>query len=197
MTIDNLLPDPLKQIEKTWREVAATEFENGQMMTLATATSAAQPSIRQVLFKQIGTEGIHCFTNYLSRKGREMADNPQVAGLIYWPTIDIQIRLHGRVEKLLATESDQYFASRPHASQIGAWASKQSHLLAGREELEAAVEKYEKMFSGKAVPRPPHWGGFVLKPQEVQILSRQTFRLHDSFRYFKKEDNWHLERLFP
>lgn len=166
-------------------------------MSLATATAAGQPSVRIVLFKKITDEGLHFYTNYLSRKAREMAENPGAAAMIFWPSIDLQVRVNGSVEKLSAAESDAYFATRARASQIGAWASRQSEVLQSRQALEDAVKKYEETFAGKEVPRPPHWGGYILKPREVQMMHRHPHRLHESFRYSSRDGRWVLERLNP
>lgn len=166
-------------------------------MTLATADPSGRPSARVVLLKGVDERGFVFFTNYGSRKARELQDNPQAALCFYWRDFDEQVRVEGRVELLPEEESDAYFASRERASQIGAWASRQSEPMASRTQLLARYAAIEARFAGRPVPRPPFWGGFLLVPQRIEFWFNQIHRLHDRIVYTRQGDGWQSERLFP
>jgi pyridoxamine 5'-phosphate oxidase len=167
-------------------------------MTLATVGPNGQPSARMVLLKGVDARGFIFFTNYQSRKGLELAANPQAALVFYWPHLERQVCLTGRVAQLPAAESDAYFQCRPRGSRIGAWASDQSRVVGDRAALERQWAECEKQYPGSEVPRPPHWGGYVLTPVSLEFWQGRPNRLHDRFRYTREEDqSWTIERLSP
>ena len=166
-------------------------------MTLATAAKDGQPSARVVLLKSFDDSGFVFYTNYLSGKGKELAENPRACLLFYWSTLWRQVRIEGDVEKISAAESEEYFQSRPLGSKLGAWASNQSEVIDRRETLEARFAELQKRF-GEDVPRPEHWGGYRLKPNSIEFWQGRENRLHDRLRYRLKEDgSWVIERLGP
>jgi pyridoxamine 5'-phosphate oxidase len=167
-------------------------------MTLATVDKAGRPSARVVLLKGVDERGFIFFTNYDSRKGQELAENPQAALAIYWPELERQVCVAGTVTKVSAAESEAYFRSRPKGSRIGAWASKQSMPVADRAALEKLWAEIEAEYPGTEVPKPPNWGGYVLTPNRIEFWQGRPNRLHDRFRYALKADgNWEIERLAP
>jgi pyridoxamine 5'-phosphate oxidase len=167
-------------------------------MTLATADKQGRPSARIVLLKGVDQRGFVFFTNYESRKGRELTENPEAALVFYWPSLERQVCVAGRVSRLPVEESDVYFRSRPRGSRIGAWASKQSAVVPNRELLERQWKEIEARYPGEEVPRPPHWGGFVLAPARLEFWQGRPNRLHDRFCYERKEGGeWVIERLSP
>ena len=168
-------------------------------MTLATLGKNARPSARTVLLKAFDARGFVFYTNFDSHKGRQLASNPQAALLFLWKNLDnqIQVRIEGTVEPVSAEEADSYFASRPRASQIGAWASEQSATLASREVFEAQIDLYEKKFEGIEVPRPPHWSGFRVVPEMFEFWYGAEFRLHERQCYERVNGDWNKRTLFP
>jgi pyridoxamine 5'-phosphate oxidase len=166
-------------------------------VALATTTRAGCPSVRMVLLKAIDERGLVFFTNYDSRKGHELHQNPQAAMCFYWPRIEVQVRAEGAVEKLSAMDSDAYFNSRARLSQIGAWASQQSTPLPSREILLQRVAEMESRFDGQPIPRPPSWGGFLLVPQRMEFWQGNPGRLHDRLVYEQTDGAWQTSRLFP
>src|SRR5687768_11271717 len=166
-------------------------------VALATVDGFGRPSARLVLLRGADERGFVFHTNYRSRKGRELDVNPHAALCIYWPTLDEQIRIEGRVEKLPEAESDEYFLSRPRGSQLGAWASDQSAPLSSREALEARYRETERRFESTAVHRPPFWGGFRLIPSVIEFWYGRPDRLHDRLVYTREAAGWRIERLYP
>jgi pyridoxamine 5'-phosphate oxidase len=166
-------------------------------MALATAGRDGRPSVRMVLLRGVDHRGFAFFTNYDSRKGRELADNPRAALCFHWVTLDEQIRVEGRVERLGDQESDEYFNSRPRGSQLGAWASDQSAVLATREALEERYRETERRFDGQPVARPPFWGGFRLVPDRIEFWYGRPDRLHDRVLYTLDGAAWRISRLYP
>ncbi|HBG30399.1 pyridoxamine 5'-phosphate oxidase [Candidatus Macondimonas diazotrophica] len=167
-------------------------------MALATVGMDGRPSIRIVLLKQFDEDGFVFHTHYGSRKGEELAHNPSAALLFYWPALLRQVRIEGSVECIDPVESDAYFRSRPRGSQIGAWASPQSHVLKGREDLESRIARFTHEFANKDIPRPPNWGGYRLFPLRFEFWQAQADRLHDRLLYQRRTDQtWSLERLAP
>lgn len=167
-------------------------------MTLATADRQGRPSVRVVLLKGLDERGFIFYTNYNSRKGRELEENPEAALVFYWRDQERQVCVAGQVSKVSASESEAYFRSRPRGSRIGAWASEQSAVLANREELEEKWNGFEKKFPGEDIPCPAHWGGYVLKPIRIEFWQGRPNRLHDRFRYSRRPDgSWQIERLSP
>jgi len=180
---------------------AAARAESQQIditpVALATADRLCRPSVRIVLLRGLDERGFVFHTNYDSRKGRELTDNPYGALCFYWPTLEEQIRVEGPVERLPDVESDAYFAGRPRGSQIGAWSSAQSDVLDSRQTLERRIRETEARFAGQPVPRPPFWGGFRLTPERVEFWYGRPDRLHDRVLYTRDGDAWRIERLYP
>jgi pyridoxamine 5'-phosphate oxidase len=191
-----LVDDPVAQFAAWW-ELAEREVPLPDAMTLATVDAEGAPDARMVLLKGFGADGFRFFTNYKSRKGEQLAGAPLAALILYWREVDRQVRIRGPVERLPETESDAYFATRPRASQLGAWASPQSRPLADRAELDARLKEVEERFGDGEVPRPPHWGGYVVRQDEVEFWQGQVGRLHDRFLYTRVDDGWRIERLGP
>lgn len=188
--------DPLQQFDQWLTEAIAAEIPEPNAMTLATVGSDLRPSTRIVLVKGYDARGIVWYTNYESRKGQELAGNPFAALQFHWVELERVVRIEGRVEKVDAAESDAYFASRPLDSRIGAWASPQSQVISGRNVLVANAAKYSAQFLLQP-PRPPHWGGYRLVPDEWQFWQGRRSRLHDRLRYSLDGENWIRERLAP
>jgi pyridoxamine 5'-phosphate oxidase len=180
---------------------AAARAESQQIditpVALATADRRGRPSVRIVLLRGLDERGFVFHTNYDSRKGRELAENPYGALCFHWPTLEEQIRVEGPVERLPDAESDAYFGGRPRGSQIGAWSSAQSRVLDSRETLEQRIKEAESRFAGQPVPRPPFWGGFRLKPERLEFWYGRQDRLHERVLYTREGDRWKVERLYP
>ena len=191
------LADPRLQFEHWLNQAIEAEIPEPNAMTLATVSSDLRPSTRVVLIKGVDARGIVWYTNYNSRKGQELAGNPFAALQFHWVELERVVRIEGQVEKVSADESDAYFNSRPLDSRIGAWASPQSEPISGREVLVAAAAKYGAQFLLNP-PRPPHWGGYRLVPEQWEFWQGRKSRLHDRLRYTPAADGaWHRERLAP
>ena len=189
--------DPLRQFDQWLKEAIASEIPEPNAMTLATVSSNLRPSTRVVLIKGYDERGITWFTNYASRKGQELAGNPFAALQFHWVELERVVRIEGIVEKVSEEECDSYFHSRPLDSRLGAWASPQSEVITGRGVLVANVAKYAAQFLLQP-PRPPHWGGYRLKPDNWQFWQGRKSRLHDRLRYTLEADgSWRRERLAP
>lgn len=190
--------DPIRLFEETLaRAVAAGPFD-ATAAALATVDAAGWPSVRIVLVKSVDQRGFVFHTNRESRKGRELAENPRAALCFHWPAIGEQVRVEGTVTVIPDAESDAYFSSRPRASQLGAWASRQSAELSGREALEAAVRDVERRYAAVAeVPRPPFWGGYVLAPERIEFWRSRESRLHDRVLYVRDGAVWRAHLLSP
>jgi pyridoxamine 5'-phosphate oxidase len=178
-------------------ERAANRLVDTAPVALATADATGMPSVRMVLLRGADERGFVFHTSYTSRKARELAENPRAAICIHWHSLEEQIRIEGRVERLSDAESDGYFLSRPRGSQLGAWASDQSAVLPSRETLEEQYRETERRFEGKPVPRPPFWGGFRLIPERIEFWFGRPDRLHDRLLYVRQGDGWTIERLYP
>jgi len=188
--------DPLRQFDKWLTEAIGAEVPEPNAMTVATVAGDLRPSTRVVLVKGYDERGIVWYTNYDSRKGQELAGNPYAALQFHWVELERVVRIEGRVEKTSAQESDEYFASRPLDSRIGAWASPQSQVIAGRSVLVANAAKFGAQFM-LSPPRPPHWGGYRLVPDQWQFWQGRKSRLHDRLRYTLANGAWLRERLAP
>jgi pyridoxamine 5'-phosphate oxidase len=193
------LPDDPIEAFSDWLAQAETESEMNypNALTLSTVTPEGVPDGRIVLLKGVDQRGFHFFSNYESEKGRALADRPRAALTFYWDGMGRQVRVRGRVERLSPEESDEYFRSRPRGSQLGAWASRQSRSVESREALMARYRALEEEYEGKEVPRPEHWGGYVLRPDEVELWQEAPFRMHDRLLYRRGDAGWTLTRLSP
>lgn len=194
---EEVLSYPIDQFTSWWNEALACKIEEVNAMTLATCSRDGFPSARIVLLKGYTNEGFIFFTNYLSRKGKDLETNSNAALLFFWKELERQVRIEGIVEKISETESDEYFFSRPVGSRIGAWASPQSKTIAGRHIIENKVEAYEKQYGDENIPRPPHWGGYIVKPVSIEFWQGRSNRLHDRILYTKAAADWKIERLAP
>ncbi len=194
---EDLLDDPVEQFRRWLADAEGAAIPLPNAMAVATADADGRPSVRHVLLRGIDRRGFTFFTNYESRKGRQLAENPH-AGLVFlWKRLDRQVNATGTTERIEPAESDAYFATRPREARLGAWASAQSSVLASREQLEERVAETERRFSGRDVERPPHWGGFVVRPETVEFWQGRRSRLHDRFRYTLLDGAWRIERLSP
>ena len=194
--------DPIREVQK-WLDLArAAGIKEPTAMTLATTAANGQPSARMVLLKAIDHRGFSFFTNYLSRKGRELTRNPRAALVLYWPALDRQIRIAGRVSKLSPAESDAYFNSRPAGSRFSAAVSPQSSIIESRGSLERQLARLKARYPGAAPPRPKHWGGYLVRPTEIEFWQQGENRLHHRLRYRRRGlrgdvGSWSVERLAP
>jgi pyridoxamine 5'-phosphate oxidase len=193
----DLAADPLVLFDRWYKFAKFAGIYWPNSTALATADREGRPSVRMILLKGYDQLGFIFYTNYESQKGRELAENPHASMVIYWNDLLRQVRLTGPVEKISDEESTAYFHSRPRGSQIGAWASNQDGVVADRDELMKKFDDYEKKFSGQTVPRPPYWGGYRLRPDAIEFWQGRTYRLHDRFRYIRKDGAWSWTRLSP
>jgi pyridoxamine 5'-phosphate oxidase len=188
--------DPITEFQNAIERAKAHQVDTAPVV-LATSDAAGRPSARLVLLRGVDARGFVFFTNYNSRKGRELSGNPHAALCFYWASLDEQIRIEGRVERVTAEESDAYFAGRPRGSQLGAWASDQSNVLPSRESLEEKYREIERRFEGRTVERPSFWGGFRLTPVRIEFWYGRPDRLHDRVVYVRDGSAWRIERLYP
>jgi pyridoxamine 5'-phosphate oxidase len=189
--------DPLEQFRRWFGEAEGAGIRAPNAMALATSTSDGGPSVRMVLLKDVDERGFAFFTGYVSRKSTELDANPRAALLFFWDPLGRQVRIEGSVERVSATESDAYFATRPHGAQLAAVASRQSAVLSAREDLDDRVAELEREHGKEAVPRPEHWGGYRVVPQTYEFWQHRDNRLHDRLRYRRDGDVWVVERLSP
>ena len=193
----DLDPDPVRQFARWFgqaREVAQPEVN---ACALATAGLNGRPTARTVLLKYFDADGFVFFTNMESRKAREIAENPSVAMLFFWQTLERQVSIRGRAERISATEAMRYFARRPRGSQLGAWVSEQSAVITSRSVLEMKLDELKRKFAAGEVPLPSFWGGYRVRPEEIEFWQGRASRLHDRFRYRLIDDAWVIERLAP
>lgn len=189
--------DPIRQFQQWWNEALLSNIEEPNAMTLATTNKHGRPSARIVLLKGLSNDGFVFFTNYESRKAGELKENPHAALLFFWKELERQVRIEGTITKTSEQESIEYFLSRPTLSKIGAWSSPQSRVIANRDDLEKTVSKYQQQFGDGEIPRPPHWGGYVVKPTVIEFWQGRRNRLHDRLQYTISNDKWIIERLAP
>jgi pyridoxamine 5'-phosphate oxidase len=192
-----LEPDPVAQFRHWYADTERAQLLEPNAMTLATADASSRPSARVVLLKRIDERGFVFFTDYRSRKARELASNPQAALTFLWKELERQVRIAGSVELVSREDSAAYFRGRPRGSRIGAWASEQSAVIPDRRVLEREVARMDAQFPDDDVPLPPHWGGYRVVPQEFEFWQGRENRLHDRFRYTRDGERWRIERLSP
>lgn len=197
LTRADLAEDPLEQFQRWFADAQETELPAPEAMALATAAADGAPSVRMVLLKGADESGFTFFTGYASRKAGELDANPRAALLFHWSPLGRQARIEGTVERVSAEESDTYFATRPRGAQLAASASRQSAVLANRDELDARVDELAGEYDGRDVPRPEHWGGYRLVPKAYEFWQHRDDRMHDRFRYERDGEGWSLERLSP
>jgi pyridoxamine 5'-phosphate oxidase len=194
---DNLDIDPYQLFDSWFAEAKISEINDADAMAIASVDSDGMPSVRMVLLKEVASEGFVFYTNYTSRKASELLETGKAAFVMHWKSLRRQVRVSGKVEQVPAAQSDAYFASRPRGSQIGAWASDQSKALDSRKTLEQAVADAETRYP-QDIPRPPHWGGFLIRPDEIEFWADGEYRLHDRFRYTRNAAGiWQAARLYP
>lgn len=198
LTETALARDPFRQFEKWFQEAEAAKIPEPNAMVLATATRDGRPSARTVLLKGLDGRGFVFYSNYESRKGRELDGNPRATLLFPWIALERQVIVEGGVAKVAREECEAYFHSRPRQSQLSAWVSSQSSVISGRAMLESSMQELEKKYAGQEVPLPPHWGGWRLTPETVEFWQGRRSRLHDRLRFRREKDGgWSVERLAP
>lgn len=191
-------PNPYTQFSIWWNQAIESNIDEVNAMTLATATTDGVPSARIVLLKSVEENGFVFFTNYHSRKGTELDQNPKACLVFFWKELERQVRISGTVKKLDAASSDEYFQSRPYGSRIAAWASPQSKVIASREVLEKNIQEAEKKYTEDNIVRPQNWGGYIVEPTIVEFWQGRHNRLHDRIQYTLLNSNsWKIERLAP
>jgi pyridoxamine 5'-phosphate oxidase len=194
----DLDPSPFKQFGRWFQQALSSELLDATAMTLATSSREGKPSARIMLLKDFDEKGFVFFTNYESRKGRELDENPYAAMVFFWAELERQVRIDGRVSRISREESEEYFHSRPIGSQLGAWASHQSKVIGASELLENRIKELESQHEGKTIPMPSYWGGFLLAPEAFEFWQGRANRLHDRLRYTLQPDGpWLIERLSP
>ena len=190
-------PDPIVQFQQWFAAALAAGVHEPNAMHLATINPEGRPEGRIVLVKGVDAAGFSFYTNYNSQKGTSLGANPMASLTFFWPELERQVRIEGWVEKVSETESDTYFNSRPRGSQLGAWVSQQSQVIAGRDVLTSQQEELENRFNGQPIPRPPHWGGFRVIPDKIEFWQGRPSRLHDRIRYRLEAGTWVIERVSP
>ncbi len=199
LLLEHLTDDP-QDLMKQWLQAAieAPEVAEANTFYLATVDEKGQPTVRTILLKGLEMGGLVFYSNYNSRKGREIEQNPKAAILFFWQDLQRQVRIEGKIQKIDPNVSTQYFQSRPRGSQIGAWASPQSQVIPDRDILDNRVHEIETQYQNlEHLPKPPHWGGYILMPHYYEFWQGRANRLHDRFAYTKSGDQWKIERLAP
>lgn len=193
----NILPNPIEQFKAWMQDAIDARIIEPNAMVLATASPDGSPSARVVLLKEVTPDGFVFFTNYESRKGKEIIANPHVALVFDWHEMERQVRVEGVAEKISAEDSDRYFHSRPANSRLGAWASPQSQVIENRSVLEQRQTHFEQHYTDRGIERPPHWGGFGIIPSVIEFWQGRANRLHDRLVFQKQDEDWHICRLAP
>lgn len=189
--------DPVEQFRRWFEEALAANLHEPNAVTLATATKDGKPSARIVLLKGYDERGFVFYTNYEGRKARDLEENPRAALVFYWGELERQVRIEGHVSRVPEKESDEYFASRPRGSQLGAWVSEQSRMVTARGYLEEKLRRLEAEYANREVPRPPFWGGYRVEPEVIEFWQGRENRLHDRLVYRREDGGWRIERLQP
>lgn len=197
LEVNQTAESPLEQFREWFNEARKSEVMEPNAMVLSTVDQEGRPVGRVVLLKDLTGQGFSFYTNYNSRKGKEIEKNPFASLTFFWPELERQVRIEGKLQKTSKQASDTYFASRPRGSQIGAWASPQSEEIPDRESLEIRERNYQERFEGKEVPRPDHWGGYELIPDKIEFWQGRKSRLHDRVFYQKGSNGWTRKRLAP
>lgn len=193
----DVLPCPISMLRQWLDEAIEAKALEPTAMTVSTVNAKGRPSSRVVLVKEVKQEGLVFFSNYDSHKGKDIDSNNQIALNFMWHELERQVRIEGIVEKISDEDSNKYFNIRPRGSQIGAWASSQSHVIPNREYLNQKIEEVTKLVEGKVIDKPPHWGGYIIKPSYFEFWQGRKSRLHDRIQYSPDGNNWIIERLAP
>jgi len=195
---EEVAKDPMIQFEQWWSDAVKSEILEVNAMTLATSSADGLPSARIVLLKGFHKTGFQFYTNYESFKGKQLLENPRACLVFFWKELERQVRITGLVEKVKEEDSDNYFSSRPTGSRIGAWASPQSEVIKNSEWLDQQVDQFKIKFAESQIPRPPHWGGYLVRPVTIEFWQGRPNRLHDRLQYTLQENGgWCIERLAP
>lgn len=197
LSIEDVDPNPVNQFEKWFKEALNAQLFEPNVMTLATVDADMRPNARIVLLKGFDESGFSFYTNYQSNKGSDLEVNPHACLVFFWADLQRQVRINGDVVKLDEQSSTEYFHSRPIGSQIGAWASPQSRVIADRRVLEKKVEELSRQYEGQLIPKPEYWGGYLVKPHQIEFWQGRSSRLHDRIQYQKENGNWKISRLAP
>jgi pyridoxamine 5'-phosphate oxidase len=197
LDVDDLAPEPMALFRLWFEDAEAEGIHLANAVALATSDAAGAPSVRHVLLRSFDDRGFVFYTNYESRKGRQLAENPRAALALLWKELDRQVCVTGRAEPTSKTESEEYFRSRPREARIGAWASRQSQVIPDREHLMTRFAEEDSAYPTNDIPLPPYWGGYRLAPETVEFWHGRAFRLHDRLRYTREGDGWRIDRLSP
>ena len=197
LTEKNINPNPFKQFDIWFEEAKKIGLKDPNAMNVASSSKDGIPSSRMVLLKSHDENGFVFYTNYTSRKSKEIIDNPHVALNFFWDALERQVRVEGKIEKIDSKISDEYFSSRSRLSQLGAHASEQSQVIQSYDVITNKLEELEKEFDGKEIPRPNHWGGFIIVPESIEFWQGHEGRIHDRLKFYKVDQQWKINRLSP